>query len=324
MKLIITGGCGFIGSNFIKYLLKKTNYKILNIDKQTYAGINDNLDFTLPKNRYAFLKLDINNRKIIKQLKSFKADAIINFAAESHVDRSITSAKNFIYSNILGVYNLLEASKEYSKKKKNFIFYQISTDEVYGSLKKNEASFQETNKFFPNSPYSSSKASADLLVRSYNKTYNLKTLITNCSNNYGPRQDFEKLIPKIIYNALKNKKIPIYGNGLQVRDWIHVNDHCEAIFKVLKKGKFGENYNIGGNYEVKNIDLTKIILKKIEKKINKKLENLITYVNDRPAHDTRYAINNKKIQSKMKWKPKIKFTKGIDETIDWYMSKIKL
>ena len=193
-----------------------------------------------------------------------------------------------------------------------------------GSLKKNEASFQETNKFFPNSPYSSSKASADLLVRSYNKTYNLKTLITNCSNNYGPRQDFEKLIPKIIYNALKNKKIPIYGNGLQVRDWIHVNDHCEAIFKVLKKGKFGENYNIGGNYEVKNIDLTKIILKKIEKKINKKLENLITYVNDRPAHDTRYAINNKKIQSKMKWKPKIKFTKGIDETIDWYMSKIKL
>lgn len=324
MKLIITGGCGFIGSNFIKYLLKKTNYKILNIDKQTYAGINDNLDFKLPKKRYTFIKLDINNKKIIKLLESFKADALINFAAESHVDRSITSAKNFIYSNILGVYNLLEASKEYSHKKKNFIFFQISTDEVYGSLKKNEASFKETNKFFPNSPYSSSKASADLLVRSYNKTYNLRTLITNCSNNYGPRQDFEKLIPKIIYNALKNKKIPIYGNGLQVRDWINVNDHCEAIFKVLKKGKFGENYNIGGDFEVKNIDLTRIILKKIEKKINKKLENLITYVKDRPAHDTRYAISNKKIQSKIKWKAKVKFTKGIDETIDWYISKLKL
>lgn len=305
MKILVTGGAGFIGSNFIRYILDKyPKYKIINFDKLTYAGNLNNLKGIKTSN-YKFIKGDICNFKLVdKSLKGI--DAIVNFAAETHVDRSIANADAFIQTNVNGTFTLLEAAKKNKIKK----FVQISTDEVYGSILK--GSFTESSPIEPNSPYSASKASADMLVRSYFVTYGLPAVITRCSNNYGPYQYPEKVIPLFITNLLKNKKIPLYGDGKNVRDWLYVEDHCRAIDIVLHKGKSGEVYNIGGGSELSNIELTKIILKALNKP-----QSLIKRVPDRLGHDRRYSINYKKIQ-KLGYNPKYKFEKAIQNTIKWY------
>ncbi|MFW9988878.1 MAG: dTDP-glucose 4,6-dehydratase [Candidatus Odinarchaeota archaeon] len=313
--ILITGGMGFIGSNFIRYILAlNQDFKIINVDKLTYAGNPDNLK-EIPvryPNRYMFYKQDICDFETIdKIILKNDVDYIINFAAESHVDRSIDNPATFCDTNFMGAQSLLNTAKKNDIKK----FVQISTDEVYGSLNFKDPAFSEYTPLSPNSPYSASKASADLLVNAYYKTYNLPTNITRCSNNYGPFQFPEKIIPLMINNALKNKELPIYGKGMNIRDWIHVTDHCDAILKVLLEGKIGEIYNIGGDSEMANIDLVKKILKHLEKP-----ESLITFVKDRPGHDLRYAINHEKITKELNWKPKIDFDKGLDMTIQWYVS----
>lgn len=327
MKLIVTGGCGFIGSNFIKLALKK-GYKILNLDSLTYASHKMKENF-LHKN-HTFIKCDIGDKKKIRKiLNKFKPNSVINFASETHVDRSIYDPEIFFKTNVLQTLNLIEETKKYLLKKKNnnFKFIHISTDEVYGSLSTKEASFRETNKFFPNSPYSASKASAEHIMRSYYKTFGFPVIISNCSNNYGPYQYPEKLIPLIIQNCINNKLLPVYGDGKQIRDWLFVDDHCNAIFKILKKGKLGETYNIGGNTEISNIKLIKEICKLLDKKYKNNKEasfsKLITYVSDRPGHDRRYAINSKKIQKDLGWKPKHSFSGGIKITIEWYLKNKK-
>jgi len=312
-KILITGGAGFIGSNFLRYMINKyQNYEITNLDALTYCGNLENLREIEDSLNYTFIKGDITNKELVNQITK-NMDYIINFAAETHVDRSINDPSIFIKSNIMGTQVLLESAKENDVKK----FLQISTDEVYGTLGKN-GYFQEDTPLSPNSPYSASKAGADLMVRAYHKTYKLPVNITRCSNNYGPYQYPEKLIPLMIYNALDDKELPVYGDGLNVRDWLHVYDHCTAIDLVLHKGRNGEIYNIGGNNEKKNIEIVKLILENLNKP-----ESLIKYVEDRPGHDRRYAIDSTKIRKELGWKPKYTFEKGIVKTIKWYCENKK-
>lgn len=309
-KILVTGGCGFIGSNFIRYVLKNSDYEVVNLDKLTYAGNLKNLVDVQDNPKYKFYRGDICNYELVTYIvEKEKVDSIINFAAESHVDRSILSSQEFIRTNVTGTNVLLEVTRQFDLER----FVQISTDEVYGSLGP-EGKFTETTPLSPNSPYSASKASADLLVKAYNHTYGLPTLITRCSNNYGPYQFPEKLIPLMIINAINNKPLPVYGDGMNVRDWIYVEDHCDAILKVFENGKIGEVYNIGAENEKPNIEIVKLILKELGKG-----EALITYVKDRPGHDRRYAIDATKIKTELGWKPAHTFENAIKETISWYL-----
>lgn len=312
--ILVTGGMGFIGSNFIRYILNlNQNFKIVNVDKLTYAGNPENLkDFDkIYPNKYAFYKSDICDFETIdKIIKKESVNYIINFAAESHVDRSIDNPTIFCETNIMGTQSLLNVSKKNKIKK----FLQISTDEVYGSLDFEDPPFTELTHLSPNSPYSASKASADLLVNAYHKTFNLPVNITRSSNNYGSFQFPEKLIPLMIYNASNDRELPIYGKGINIRDWIYVEDHCKAILKVMLQGKLGEVYNIGGDSEIANIDLVKKILRLLDKP-----ESLIKFVKDRPGHDLRYAMNHNKITKELNWTPDIKLDEGLELTLKWYM-----
>ena len=317
-KFIVTGGLGFIGSNLIELLLSR-KYKVLNIDKVSYASNAYNVkDFVKNKN-YSFIKANINEqKKILKILNNFKPHGIFNLAAETHVDRSIDGPKEFFYSNTLGVFNLLEAFKKYNKKNKFTKLVHISTDEVYGDILKGRSS--EIWPYKPSSPYAASKASSDHIVYSYVRTFNLPAIVTNCSNNYGPRQHPEKLIPKLIYNILNGIDLPIYGKGKNSREWIYVKDHCEALLKVFKKGKIGQFYNIGSNFNLNNLQISKKLLS-ISHKILLKNKNIkIKFVKDRPGHDLRYALNSNKMKSKLKWTPKLSFEKGIIKTFNWYLN----
>lgn len=310
MKLLVTGGSGFIGSCFIRYMLKKyANYNITNLDALTYCGNLENLIDIENNSNYKFVHGNICDKTLVQELIA-EHDCVINFAAESHVDNSIKRPEIFIQTNVQGTLNLLQASKDIGVER----FLQISTDEVYGSLGKN-GYFTENTPISPNSPYSASKASADLLVRAYYETYGLPILITRCSNNYGPYQYPEKLIPYFILRLLENKKVPVYGDGLNVRDWLYVYDHCAAIDKVLHNGNVGEVYNIGGHNEKTNLEITKIILEAMGKN-----EDSIEFVEDRLGHDRRYAICNEKIVSQLGWTPSITFEEGIKETIKWYLN----
>ncbi len=315
-KVIVTGGAGFIGSNLVKYLLKK-KYFVINIDKLSYSANPYNLKNLYKNKNYTFFKVDLNNKKkIVKILKKYKPEGIFNLAAETHVDRSIDKPKNFIFSNILGTYNLLEAILSYKKKIK---LIHVSTDEVYGDLIKGRS--DEKFPYNPSSPYSSSKASADHLIKAYVRTYKIQAIVTNCCNNYGPNQFPEKLIPKLIFNIINNKALPIYAKGKNSREWMHVQDHCDALLLVYLKGKVGESYNIGSSMNLKNIDIAKKLIKIAKNKtlkINKKVK--IKFVKDRPGHDFRYALNNKKILNELGWKSKIPFHSGLSKTLDWYLN----
>ena len=327
MKILVTGGNGFIGSNLvIKILQEYKNFKVLNLDCNTYASNFKKLNFLKKYKNYKFSNTNICNFDILKKrFNNFKPDIVLNLAAETHVDNSIEDPKNFINTNIIGTYNLLELSRNYYAKKKNkFLFIQISTDEVFGDLGSKKSSFKENSLINPSSPYSASKASGDHLVSSYYRTYKLPTIITRCTNNYGPYQSVEKLIPKVIHNALNNKKIPVYNKGKEIRDWIHVDDHVDAILKIITKGIPGNTYNIGSKNQISNIKLIKKILFILGKKQNnyKNLLHLITFVKEISGHDFKYSINNTKIKNQIKWKPKIKFDFGIKKTIEWY-NKIK-
>ncbi len=310
MKLLVTGGAGFIGSCFVRHILNKyKDYEVINLDALTYAGNIENLDDVKNNSNYKFVHGNICDKKLVRELVN-EVDAVINFAAESHVDRSITGPEIFIETNVQGTLNLLQASKEANIQR----FLQVSTDEVYGTLGK-DGYFYETTPLAPNSPYSASKASADLLVRAYYETYKMPVLNTRCSNNYGPYQYPEKLIPFFISKLLRNEKVPVYGDGLNVRDWLYVYDHCSAIDTVLHKGRVGEVYNIGGHNEKTNLEITKIILEAMGKD-----ESSIEYVQDRLGHDRRYAIDNHKIQTELGWQPSLTFEEGIKLTIDWYLN----
>lgn len=325
-NILVTGGAGFIGSNFIKYMLEQhPDYMIVNLDLLTYAGNLENLKDISFNPNYVFIEGDICDNEIVNDIFiKYGIDTIVNFAAESHVDRSIGDPSVFLTTNVLGTQNLLEIARKFwaiypdnytcRLYRDSVKFLQVSTDEVYGSLGLSGL-FNETMPLKPNSPYSASKASADLIVRAYNETYGLPVNITRCSNNYGPYQYPEKLIPLMISNCLNNKKLPVYGNGLQVRDWLYVLDHCSAIDIVLHKGKNGEVYNIGGNNEKTNLDIVSFILKKMNKD-----NSLILHVDDRPGHDVRYAIDNTKIKSELNWEPTYKFEKGLNLTIEWYLN----
>ena len=325
-NILITGGAGFIGSHVVKRFVNKyPNYNIYNVDNLTYAGNLSNLKDLEDKKNYFFFKIDIkNHNEILKLFIDKKITDVIHLAAESHVDKSIENSFEFAKTNVLGTLSLLEASKiSWDLSSKNNIFYHISTDEVYGSLGL-EGSFNEYSKYDPNSPYSASKASSDHFVRAYHKTYGLPILISNCSNNYGPNQHAEKMIPNIIKSLLKQIKIPIYGDGKNIRDWLYVDDHCDAIELIFNNGNCGETYNIGGNYEISNIDLADIIIKIFDEiKLNNPgtSNKLIEFVSDRPGHDFRYAIDFSKIKKQLGWTPKTNFDKGIRETINWYISK---
>ena len=309
-NILITGGAGFIGSNFVRLFLRRhKDVDLVNLDKLTYAGNLESLCDIESFPKYHFYRGDIADASFVGRLfHEWHFDAVINFAAESHVDRSILGPQVFIETNVRGTMMLLEAAREFGVER----FLQISTDEVYGSLGKT-GKFTESTHLSPNSPYSSSKASADLLVRAWLKTFNVPALVTRCSNNYGPYQFPEKFIPLMIINALQNKELPVYGDGENVRDWIFVEDHCEAIESVLYNGVIGEVYNIGGGNEVKNIDMARLILKKLGKS-----ESLLKFVKDRPGHDRRYAMDSSKIEIELKWKPRRLFEQGLDETIKWY------
>ena len=324
-KCLVTGGCGFIGSNYIRYVLEKEDdLHIVNLDKLTYAGNRHNLD-GIPETFHSFIEGDICDAELVKHLfNEHQFDAVVHFAAESHVDRSIEGPAEFIQTNVLGTFNLLEQSRLHFQhlNNDNFRFLHISTDEVYGSLG-NHGKFLETTPYDPSSPYSASKAGSDHLVRSWNRTFGLPTLITNCSNNYGSYQFPEKLIPLMIINCLHGKPLPVYGQGENVRDWLYVRDHCEAIHTVLTSGTVGETYNIGGNNEIRNIDVVTTIcdlLNEISPSENgSSYSDLITYVKDRPGHDFRYAIDAGKIQNNLGWSPKESFETGIRKTIHWYL-----
>lgn len=310
MKLLVTGGAGFIGSCFVRHILKKhPHYKVINLDALTYAGNIENLDDVKNNTNYKFVHGNICDKKLVRELVN-EADCVVNFAAESHVDNSIKHPEVFIETNVQGTLNLLQASRELGVER----YLQVSTDEVYGTLGKT-GYFYETTPLAPNSPYSASKAGADMLVRAYYETYKMPVLNTRCSNNYGPYQYPEKLIPFFISKLLKGEKVPVYGDGLNVRDWLYVYDHCEAIDVVLHKGKVGEVYNIGGHNEKTNMEITKLILDAMGKD-----ESYIQYVEDRLGHDRRYAISNDKITSELGWAPSITFEKGIKLTIDWYLN----
>ena len=315
--VIVTGGSGFIGTNLVDFLIKKKKF-VINIDKLTYSS-NKIIKKNRNKKNYKFFKLDINNKKkVIEIIKRYKPDVIFNRAAETHVDRSIDGPKNFIDSNILGVFNLLESIRYLKKNNIKIKLIHISTDEVYGDIKKNVRS-SEDYQYQPSSPYSASKASADHLIRSYIRTYKINAVISNCCNNYGPYQFPEKLVPKMISNIFSNKRLPIYAKGKNSREWMYVKDHCEALFMLYLKGKSGENYNIGSGINLRNIDLVKKILRvcRLEKiKVGGKTR--ISFVKDRPGHDFRYALNSKKIKKKIGWKPKVNIQKGLVETVRWY------
>ncbi len=323
--ILVTGGAGFIGSNFIKFICQKyPDYKIINVDMLTYAGNLENLKDVSQHKNYRFLKVDIRNRANIERIFAENdISAVVNFAAESHVDRSIDEPAVFLTTNVIGTQVLLDVAKKHWKinpndkyckaYKTDVKFLQVSTDEVYGALGET-GMFVETMPLKPNSPYAASKASADLIVRAYHKTFGLPVNITRCSNNYGPYQFPEKLIPLMINNCLNNKQLPVYGDGRQVRDWLHVSDHCAAIDAVLHKAKPGEVYNVGGNNEKANIEIVKLIINTLGKS-----EDLIEYVKDRPGHDRRYAIDNTKITTELGWAPKYTFEAGIKETIQWYL-----
>lgn len=311
MKILVTGGAGFIGSNFVRYMLEQhPGDEIVNLDTLTYAGNLENLSDIEDDPRYTFVKGDITDRATVGQIVSNGVDAIINFAAESHVDRSIEDPGVFVRTNIMGTQVLLDAARAHGVSR----YIQVSTDEVYGALGAT-GMFTEITPLKPNSPYSASKAGADMLVRAYHNTFGLPVNITRCSNNYGPYQFPEKLIPLMIANALEDKELPVYGDGMQVRDWLHVKDHCSAIDTVLRKGVPGEVYNIGGNNEKANIEIVKLILGTLEKP-----ESLIRHVTDRPGHDRRYAIDNTKITTELGWTPAYTFETGMAETIDWYLT----
>lgn len=324
-KMLITGGAGFIGSHFVRQIVTEGNHAVVNLDLLTYAGTLSNLKDIEKKENYHFVQGDICDKTLVTDLfAQYSFDTVVHFAAESHVDRSIAEPDIFIKTNVLGTQNLLDCAKTAwqlgdTKErcfKEGVKYLQVSTDEVYGALGA-EGFFTETTPLSPNSPYSASKASGDLLVGAYHHTYGLPTLLTRCSNNYGPYQYPEKLIPLMVGNALKNQPLPVYGDGLQVRDWLHVTDHCTAIGEVLKKGRIGEVYNIGGNNEMTNIDIVKLILKQLGKE-----ETLISYVTDRLGHDRRYAIDNSKITSELGWTPAYTLEEGLKETIAWYQDRL--
>ena len=322
-KVVVTGGYGFIGSNLIKYLLKK-NYFVINIDKLSYSANLYNLKNVKTK-KYVFVKANIGDKKkIISMLNKYKPKIIFNLAAETHVDRSIDGPKPFIDNNIYGVFNLLESIRFYIKKSKNKIkLIHVSTDEVYGDIVDKSKRADENYQYKPSSPYAASKASADHLVKSYVRTYNFPAIISNCSNNYGPNQFPEKIIPKLIFNILNNKPLPIYGKGLNSREWIYVEDHCRALEVLSIKGKLGENYNIGSSEDLTNLELTKLIIKIIKKKLPNIIKKVkIKFVKDRPGHDIRYALNSKKMQKKFKWLAITKINVGLSKTIDWYINNL--
>ena len=329
--IIVTGGAGFIGSNFILRWLEKFDEDILNIDNLSYAADLNNLKDIEHNLNYSFKKLNIQNQdEITTLILESKPRAILNFAAESHVDRSIEGPENFIHSNIVGTYSLLEASLQYwnslgEKEKDNFRFFHISTDEVFGSLNMSDEKSTEESPYRPNSPYSASKAASDHLVRAWHHTFELPTLISNCTNNYGPHQHQEKLIPLIITNALENKNLPIYGDGKNIRDWLYVEDHCEAIIKILENGKPGETYNIGGSCEKNNLEVVSEICKILDsikpKQDGSSYKEQIEFVKDRPGHDFRYSLDTSKIKKDFNWKPKESFSSGLEKTVQWYLDK---
>ncbi len=326
MTILVTGGAGFIGSNFILDWFKHQDEPVINLDKLTYAGNLNNLASLNSDPRHQFVQSDINNKeKILALLNEHQVRAVIHFAAESHVDRSIAGPELFIETNVMGTLRLLEAVRAYLNEKKpaHFRFIHVSTDEVFGSLESNAPAFTELNRYEPNSPYSASKAASDHLVRAYYHTYGVPTITTNCSNNYGPSQLSEKLIPCVISHALAGKPIPIYGNGQQVRDWLYVSDHCTAIRTILDLGSVGEQYNIGGWNEKKNIDVVQLICAQLDlkrKRENDSYSNLIRFVEDRPGHDQRYAIDASKIALTLDWKPIETFATGLEKTVDWYLN----
>ncbi len=313
-KIIVTGGLGFIGSNLIDLLISK-NYYVINVDKITYSSNFYNVKEHKKSKKYKFIRCDIRDKKLTKILLKYKPVGIFNLAAETHVDRSIDSPESFIQSNIVGVFNLLECFKNYSKKYNSKLIH-ISTDEVYGDILKGRSS--ENYPYKPSSPYAASKAASDHLVYSYVRTYKIPAMITNCSNNYGPKQHPEKLIPKLIYNILNNKPLPIYGKGTNSREWIYVKDHCEALLKVFNKGRNGEFYNIGSNKNLNNLQVSKELINISKNKLNIGKKVKILFVKDRPGHDIRYALNSNKIKNKLFWHPRTNFRQGIKLTFDWY------
>lgn len=329
-SILITGGAGFIGSALVSYLINKSENKVINIDKLTYAGHLESLESVEHSVRYHFEQSDICNAEEVQYIfKKHKPDAVVHLAAESHVDRSIDGSAEFIRTNIIGTHNLLEISRNYyedltEEKKEIFRFLHVSTDEVYGELGE-DGLFKETTAYDPRSPYSASKASSDHLARAWHHTYEFPVLITNCSNNYGPYQFPEKLIPVVILKALQGQNIPIYGDGTNIRDWLYVNDHAHALLTVLQNGRIGETYNIGGNNEKQNIEVVKTIcsiLDEMEPREKGKYEEQITFVKDRPGHDYRYAINASKIENELGWKPRETFESGIRKTVKWYLDNI--
>jgi dTDP-glucose 4,6-dehydratase len=320
-KIIVTGGLGFIGSNLIELLIRK-NFKVINIDKITYSSNFYNTKEYLKNSNYKFIKCDLNNKnKLNKIVFKYKPIGIFNLAAETHVDRSIDSPESFIKSNIVGVFNLLEIFRKYSKSNKKVKLIHISTDEVYGDILKGRS--HENFPYKPSSPYAASKAASDHLVSSYVRTYGIPAIVTNCSNNYGPKQHPEKLIPKLIYNILNNKSLPIYGNGKNSREWIYVQDHCEALLKVFQKGKIGEFYNIGSNKNLNNLEICKSLIKIAKQKIKIGSNVKIKFIKDRPGHDVRYALDSKKILEQLSWESKMNFKKGLEKTFLWYLMNEK-
>ena len=332
MKILVTGGAGFIGSAVVRHITQDTDNTVLNVDKLTYAGNLESLAKVADNPRYQFSQTDICDRAALDQLfETFQPDAVMHLAAESHVDRSITGPAAFIETNIIGTYQLLEAARHYwnglaEDKKAEFRFHHISTDEVYGDLEGTEDLFLETTPYAPSSPYSASKASSDHLVRAWHRTYGLPVVLTNCSNNYGPYHFPEKLIPLVILNALAGKPLPVYGNGAQIRDWLYVEDHARALYKVVTEAEVGETYNIGGHNEQQNIDVVKAICNLLEELAPNKPEgianyhDLITYVKDRPGHDLRYAIDASKIKKDLGWVPVETFESGLRKTVEWYLA----
>lgn len=322
-RILVTGGSGFIGSSLIRFLIKDTQDHVLNLDKLTYAANPKSLESVKDHKRYKFKKIDIcNYNETMNAFDEFRPNILMHLAAESHVDNSIKNANDFIQTNILGTFNLLDISLKYWELNKDFLFHHISTDEVYGDLTNDEDLFSESTPYDPSSPYSASKASSDHLVRAWNRTHGLPAIITNCSNNYGPFQHPEKLIPKIISCALNKREIPIYGSGNQIRDWLYVDDHVKALYQVISKGVSGDSYNIGSNNEKTNIEVAKLVCEILDilRPINNfSYKNLIAFVKDRPGHDRRYGIDASKINSDLNWKGEKEFETGIHDTVKWFL-----